>query len=248
MKDVAELAELNEEQKNKIRELLSNLKNKRAKIVIEHILKHGYITTEDIAQYGYKHPPRAARDVREMGIPLVTFHVKSADGSRTIAAYRFGNLSDSEKHRLQGRRTFPKGLKKRLYEAQDGKCAICGARFEIHYLQIDHRIPYAIGGEANAHEPSNFMLLCGSCNRAKSWSCEHCPNWQVKESTRCRGCYWAFPEDYVHIATITARRLDVLFTGDEVAIYERMKARAAEEGVAVPEFVKHVLGKIFRQV
>lgn len=41
---------------------------RRSRIVIEHILKHGFITTEELSErYGYGHPPRAARDVREQG-------------------------------------------------------------------------------------------------------------------------------------------------------------------------------------
>ena len=32
---------------------------KRAKTVIDHILKHGHITTEELKNlYGYDHPPR----------------------------------------------------------------------------------------------------------------------------------------------------------------------------------------------
>lgn len=43
----------------------------RAKTVIDHIIKHGFITTEDLVDtYGYNHPPRAAGDVRGQGIPL----------------------------------------------------------------------------------------------------------------------------------------------------------------------------------
>jgi len=237
-------AELNEEQKSEIHTLLSKIRNKRARIVIEHILEHGYITTEDIERYGYRHPPRAARDVREAGIPLESFNVKSSDGSRTIAAYRFGDLSNIGDYRLQGRRTFPRKLKRQLYEIQEGRCAICGAQFEIRYLQIDHRVPYGIGGEADINDISNFMLLCGSCNRAKSWSCEHCPNWKDKNPKRCQGCYWAFPENYSHIATIEARRLDILFVGDdEAATYERIRKQSEIEGLSMPEFVKRVLKK-----
>jgi len=60
-----------------IKRILENLSNKRARIVIEHILKNGFITTEQLEkQYGYNHPPRAARDVREAGISLETFRVK----------------------------------------------------------------------------------------------------------------------------------------------------------------------------
>lgn len=36
--------------------------DKRPKAVIDHILKHGLITTDELKPlYGYNHPPRAAR-------------------------------------------------------------------------------------------------------------------------------------------------------------------------------------------
>ena len=56
--------------------LLKSVVAKRPKTVIEHILKHGQITTEELKDtYGYNHPPRAIRDVREQGIPVKTFRV-----------------------------------------------------------------------------------------------------------------------------------------------------------------------------
>ena len=66
---------------------------KRPRTAINHILEHGHITTEELKdKYGYDHPPRAARDVRELGIPLETFRVEASSG-RKIAAYR--NLSQN---------------------------------------------------------------------------------------------------------------------------------------------------------
>lgn len=47
-----------------ILKIIQSITNKRAKIVIDHILEHGFITTEELEKkYGYNHPPRAARDV-----------------------------------------------------------------------------------------------------------------------------------------------------------------------------------------
>ena len=43
---------------------LRSITAKRPKTVIDHILEHGFVTTEDLSQlYGYDHAPRAARDV-----------------------------------------------------------------------------------------------------------------------------------------------------------------------------------------
>ncbi|MCC7222318.1 MAG: hypothetical protein IT273_01230 [Chitinophagales bacterium] len=61
-------------------------------------MEHGFITTRDLeTKYGYSHPPRAARDVREAGIPLETFNVKSEEG-KSIAAYKFGDLTQIPLH------------------------------------------------------------------------------------------------------------------------------------------------------
>lgn len=41
---------------------LKAVKGKRPRTVIEHILKHGQISTEELKSvYGYNHPPRAVR-------------------------------------------------------------------------------------------------------------------------------------------------------------------------------------------
>ena len=57
-------------------ELLKSVQAKRPRTVIEHILENGQITTEELKDiYGYNHPPRAIRDVREQGIPIETFRV-----------------------------------------------------------------------------------------------------------------------------------------------------------------------------
>src|SRR6266496_1553227 len=88
--------------------------NKRPKTVIEHILQYGYITTEELkSKYGYNHPPRAARDVREEGIPLETFRVKDSEG-RSIGAYRFADPAKARFGVLQGRKTFPKAFKAQI--------------------------------------------------------------------------------------------------------------------------------------
>jgi len=52
-------------------ERLQAITAKRARAVIDHIIDHGHVTTEELAtKHGYGHPPRGARDVREQGIPL----------------------------------------------------------------------------------------------------------------------------------------------------------------------------------
>ena len=150
----------------KFLKILRGITAKRAKTVIDHILANGHITTEELKeQDGYAHPPRGARDVREQGIPLETFKVKGADG-RSIAAYRFADLSKIEGHKLGGRRIFSKQLSVDLYGRQEGRCGICYQVYERRYLQVDHRVPYQVIGDRAADESnrSAFMLICGSCN------------------------------------------------------------------------------------
>lgn len=227
-------------------DLVASITNKRAKIVIDHILKYGHISTEDIEKtYGYKHPPRAARDVREAGIPLETFKVKSQEG-KSIAAYRFGDLTKIKQNRYKGRLVFSKKFKQDLYDANDGGCYICNGKFEIRYLQIDHRVPYEISGDTEnfQQKKEDYMLLCASCNRAKSWSCENCENWtSAKDIEVCLKCYWGKPENYDHIALQKIRRLELVWQGEEVDFFEALKTEAENGKIDLPEYVKSLLGK-----
>jgi hypothetical protein len=221
-----------------------SVRAKRPKTLIEHILKHGFVTTRQLRdKYGYNHPPRAARDVREQAIPLETFRVRGPDG-RMIGAYRFGDPKKARFSRLSGRTAFGRQLKQKLIELSGSRCAIYLEDFPERELQIDHRVPFEVAGDdaANAAEPAEYMLLCGSANRAKSWSCEHCANWQeLKDPKVCRRCYWAYPEDYDHIAMRQVRRVDVLWAGAEVAVYERLRAKTLELQKDIPRYIKEII-------
>src|SRR3989338_8966808 len=214
---------------------LKSIQAKRPKTVIDHIIKHGHITTEELEdKYGYAHPPRAARDVREQGIPLKTTRVKGSDG-RTIAAYKFG-----------GRKIFSKKFKEELLHNSDCKCYICMEKYEDRYLQVDHRIPYEVAGDVdhNNRNTKSYMLLCGSCNRAKSWSCEHCDNWKNKKNPSiCQSCYWAFPEKYTHIAEKKLRRLDLVLVDEETKEYDSILKESKRLSTSLPTHVKDVLRK-----
>jgi hypothetical protein len=231
------------------RAALDAVTGKRARIVVEHMLKHGSITTDDLKEkYGYDHPPRAIKDVSDQGIPLVKAIVRKPDGKR-MAEYRFGDLDNITAGRIGGRVNFAKAFKKSLVATYGSRCSICSAPFEPRYLQIDHRIPYLVAGEGVLATPDvkDYMLVCGSCNRAKSWSCEHCPNGLVGKYPKvCALCYWASPVKYAHVATEDIRRLDLTWTGSEVSDYDAAKAKAGEEVDALPKFVKDALRRAIR--
>jgi len=220
---------------------LAAVTNKRAKAVIDRILKNGYVTTDDLKEIGYNHPPRAARDVRELGIPLETFFTNRSSEGRRMASYRFGDLSKIRNDRIGGRVVFKKEFKTELIGIYGSKCNICSGPFKERYLQIDHRVPYEVGGDTE-RDKKDYQLLDGSCNRAKSWSCEHCENWiEKKDPDICKTCYWATPESYEHIAMRNIRRVDVMWDEDEIKVYDKLKREAAK--IPMPDFVKLVLSK-----
>ena len=220
-------------------ELCASVTGKRPKTVIDHILKHGHITTEQLKnKYGYDHPPRAARDVRELGIQLETFRVAAANG-RKIAAYRFADPTKKQFRRFSGRTGLSKEIKEHLIRKYGCQCFIYLEKMDEPHLQIDHRIPYEVAGDSNELHTDDFMLLCGSANRAKSWSCEHCENWKsIKDKNVCLSCYWAYPEKYDHVAMRQIRRIDLFWQGEEVAQYDNLKADARKSGLEIPQFVK----------
>jgi hypothetical protein len=225
-------------------EFCASITGKRPKTVIDHILKHGHITTEQLKnKYGYDHPPRAARDVRELGIQLETFRVAAANG-RKIAAYRFADPTKRKFRRFSGRTGLSREIKKQLIEKYGCRCFIYLEKMEESDLQIDHRVPYEVAGDGDELKTDDFMLLCGSANRAKSWSCEHCENWKsIKDKNLCLSCYWAYPENYTHVAMRQIRRIDLIWQSKEIAQYERLKQDAAKSGLEIPQFVKEVLSK-----
>ena len=233
---------------NDVLERLHAVRGKRSRVVVQHILAHGHITSEELQRdYGYEHPPRAVRDVREQGIPIETFSVGNADG-KTIAAYRLGDLSQLRTARISGRVGLPKALKRLLLHTSGPRCGICRCEHEERFLQVDHRVPYEVAGDIDVKSQDAYMLVCQPCNRAKSWSCEHCPNWSSDRNPNvCQTCYWAMPTGYAHAATVDIRRLDLAWTGDQVADFDLLARKATETGLSVPEHVKQLIRRHLRR-
>lgn len=86
------------------------------------------------------------------------------------------------------------------------------------------------------------MLLDASSQRAKSWSCETCPNISPKARLPdvCRKCFWAFPESYEHIATEQLRRTDVAWQGDDVAVHDHLRAVAISRGMSLADLIRQL--------
>lgn len=222
-------------------DLLESVTAKRPRTVIQHILEHGFITSEELKDtYGYNHPPRAIRDVREYGIPIITYRVTGTDG-RSIAAYRFGNPADNKNNlsKAAGRTVLSKALKQALIEKYGSKCFVYLEATDESVLQVDHRIPYEIGGEHDEKDIDYYMLLSPSANRAKSWTCEHCDNWERKDSSFCLRCFWAHPENYDHIAGKYERIISLIFSGDEIEDYYKLIELSGEE--KAQEVIKQII-------
>jgi hypothetical protein len=237
------MSEDREEIPEAIRALCAKVTAKRARTVIDHILKHGFITTEELKDaYGYDHPPRAVRDVRENGIPITTFKVRSKASGRMIAAYKFDDPAKIQGGRIGGRSAFSKNFKEEIIDRLGPKCTLTSEILEPRYLQIDHRIPYQVAGETASDSIEAFMLLDASSQRAKSWSCEHCENFtSIRDPDICRCCFWAYPEDYDHVAMKPERRLHLVWQGAETEAYDALESEAEMQGDDLHELVKKIL-------
>lgn len=211
--------------------------SRRAAIVRDHILQHGAVTTQTLTvEYGYGHPPRARGDLQDAGVGVGSRMV-NVDGKR-MAEYYFTGAANKN---AAGRVVIPKPFSDKLKEEAGFQCAICSGVFAGRELQADHRVPFAIGGDKPSFEIEDFMPLCASDNRAKSWSCEHCENFVIKDIDTCVSCFWAHPEQYSHVAMRNERRINLTFQGDEVEVVDHLKSKAESVGLSVEQLAKQRL-------
>lgn len=127
------------------------------------MLKKGSITTDDLNELGYNHPPRAVGDVRDAGVPIVTGSTTSRKTGRRMAVYTFGSPEQIQEGRIGGRSAFPKVFKDALVARYGSVDRITGATLDPKALTIDHRVPYRIAGDAGLQDldVEQFMLLDG---------------------------------------------------------------------------------------
>lgn len=227
------------------KEVLDAVTKKRARFVIDTILDKGFCSTEDLKIGGYEHAPRAARDVRELGIPLDTFKIKDSSG-KTISAYKFGDWEAAKKTnqllKVSGRTQITEKLKNALIDRYGAKCHLYGEEYPARLLQPDHRIPYEIGGDPiDMLNTDYFMLLSPSANRDKSWACEHCPNWSEKNLDMCKTCYYAYPEEYQHIAGVKEKKLALVFSSEEIDLFNEIAEEAKLHNTSYQSVVKRMI-------
>ena len=211
---------------------IAQVTNRRARLVLDTIAQKGSITTEELQKLGYEHAPRAARDVRELGFTLITTMVKTAAGKR-MAEYSLALGVEAGK---TGRLQLPKKEREAVIQGAGGKCQLCGA---THDLQVDHRVLYQVAGESLKETTDPYMVLDGTCNRRKSWICEHCPNLlKYKKVETCQSCYWADPEKHTHVAMEELRRIDVVFSRDEVNSFDKFRKQAQQRSQSVRDRIR----------
>ncbi len=214
----------------------------RSRVVVEHILDNGYITTLQLSELGYEHPPRAAADVRDRGIPLKTV-TRVIDGKQ-IGHYRFPDNLDQLDQSSRGRIAISKKFRKQVLDHYGTIDIFTGSALTPREVQIDHRIPFRILGDPKSpFDVADFMPVSAAMNRAKSWECESCPNWENRVIEICESCYWAIPDRaYKHVATVPARRLDITWQGEKEAVeFDHLVQASTEEGLEVSAFVKRII-------
>lgn len=214
--------------------------SKRAREALEIMLAQGSVTTEELSQcYGLNHPPRAIGDLRDAGVVVERHRVKSSKG-KTIAEYTL--LEEISDELAEPRRPIPKKVKNRLIELNGPVCSACEGTFRPTVLQVDHRIPFRIGGDPAEWSRETGMLLCQSDNRAKSWTCEHCPNWEIRDPSICEDCYWCHPDgQYSHIAMKQQRRVEVVWQDEETQEYDVLKEQASLLDETMQQYIKRTL-------
>jgi hypothetical protein len=215
----------------------------RGALAVRAMLEHGSVSTEDLNRLGYDHPPRAIADAKDNGIPVNKEMVRSSSGKR-MARYFLGTAEQIRVGQV-GRTNFSKKFRDALFATYGSIDCITGAKHDPRSLQIDHRIPYRVSGDAGlaTGDVDAFMLLDARSNRAKGFSCQNCRNFiELLDPEICRSCFWAYPEDYGHVAMEDIRRADVVWKGAEVSDYDALSKRAEEQGLSVPDLLK-LLGR-----
>lgn len=237
---------INQEIRKFAEQIINSGKGGRVKTALEILIKNGSVTTEELKELGYDHPPRAIRDIKDFGIPIISTRTKSTNSNRSIAKYTFGTKTDNISSNFSGRTTIPKKFKRNLIEHYGSIDCITGSEFNSSDLQVDHRVPYKIGGDKGLKEGdvTKFMLLFPSIQRTKSWSCENCPNMNKQKDPKvCNSCYWAFPENYTHIATEEIRMVELVWKNEEIVDYEKLLYKAKQKNISVTTLIKEILSK-----
>jgi hypothetical protein len=225
--------------------LLARL-GKRPRTVLKMLLTKGEVSTYELGQLGYDQPPRAAQDLKDAGVVLKRRSGTNPRTGNRMAIYSIDWGAPIARGSSE-RRAFPKSFVRKVKEAHGGECCIYRVAHPHNVLQVDHRIPFQVAGDPEHFAVEDFMSLSPSANRAKSWACEHCPNFRIKNTEVCRTCYWAYPDsNYTHIATVDERQTQIKWVDNEVDSYARLKKFALSKKITLQKAIKQIVAKHLR--
>ncbi|MCY4457414.1 MAG: HNH endonuclease signature motif containing protein, partial [Acidimicrobiaceae bacterium] len=105
----------------------------------------------------YKNAPLHPADIEEETRRLID----DEDVQKHAGIYHYILTRDEKYLNI---RSFPKAVKQRVYEKQNGKCAECGAEFKVSEMEADHITPWSKGGKT---VEKNCQILCKQHNRRK---------------------------------------------------------------------------------
>mgnify|MGYP000432067772 CR=1 FL=1 len=216
----------------------------RAAKARDALLQHGSVSTEQLSDMGYNHPPRAIADLKEAGVLVATSSTTSRTGKRIALYTLVPEITEGRKSRV----ALPKKFREELNKAYGNRCAICSGKYENRELQADHRIPFWIAGDADNQRQEDFMPLCASDNRSKSWSCEQCDNFVSKKIEVCKGCFWAHPESYSHVAGMQERRITITAQGKEAEALAILESEAAKSGTTGTRYALEILVEMAKKL
>ena len=106
---------------------------------------------------GYKDASLDSDEIERETLRLID----DEDVTRQAGIYPY-ILTRDEKH--LNIRAFSEPVKRRVYERQKGKCAMCGDAFDIKEMHADHIKPWIDGGKT---EEKNCQMLCREDNQQK---------------------------------------------------------------------------------
>ena len=210
-------------------ETLLGAMSRRARFVRDQILRHRHVTAWEVKKH-YSNETAAVNDLVQVGIPLRTTAVKAENG-RSTTQYTFD--PQHFRHRRDTRGFVPHRSK----VLEGGQCALCPSSVQYwkRTLQIDHRIPFSLVGNAEVERDglAAVQALCPSHNTAKQHACKACEMFRSRDSSQCRGCYWAYPDQYQHIAGQRERRLTVVAHDGQEPALQQLRSQAVGLGLSV---------------
>lgn len=57
----------------------------------------------------------------------------------------------------------------------------------------------------------------------------------------CKGCYYAFPENYTHIAGNDERALSIVFRNEDIKLYDIVIEKSKNDNISIQESFKRIL-------